>query len=236
MIEIGGAPILWHIMKHYSHFGFNDFIVCCGYKGYLIKEYFADYYLHRSDVTFDFSDGGAVTMHNNVAEPWRVTLVDTGLETQTGGRIKRIQGYVGGEDFMMTYGDGVSNVDLNALLLRHRNDGNVATLTAVQPGGRYGVLELDNDKNRVVGFREKAKEDSNWINAGFMALTPEVFGYIDGDETIFERGPLEALSANGKLGVHRHHGYWQCMDTQRDRDALEILWNENRAPWRLWES
>jgi glucose-1-phosphate cytidylyltransferase len=234
MIEIGDAPILWHIMKYYLHFGFNEFVICCGYKGYVIKEYFADYYLHRSDVTFDFSNNNSMIVHSNIAEPWKVTLVDTGRDTQTGGRIKRIQKYIGDETFMMTYGDGVSNIDLNALLAEHIASGNVATLTAVQPSGRYGVLDLDDDKNIVVGFREKAKEDSNWINAGFMVIEPDVFNYIDGDNTIFERTPLERLSASGKLGVYRHYGYWQCMDTQRDKSALEWYWAKNRAPWKVW--
>lgn len=236
MIEIGGMPILWHIMKYYTNFGYTDFIICCGYKGYVIKEYFADYYLHRSDVTFDFAGGGSMIVHNNVAEPWKVTLVDTGLNTQTGGRIKRIQKYIGKQPFMMTYGDGVGNIDLKALLQQHKASGCTATLTAVQPSGRYGVLDLDEDKNRVVGFREKAKEDCNWINAGFMVLEPEVFDYIDGDSTAFENVPLERLSRDGQLSVYRHYDYWQCMDTQRDKYALEALWGENRAPWRVWEN
>lgn len=235
MIEIGGAPILWHIMKYYSHYGYTDFIVCCGYKGYAIKEYFADYYLHRSDVTFDFRNGGNMMVHSNVAEPWQVTLVDTGLHTQTGGRIKRIKSYVGDEPFMMTYGDGVGNVDLAALLQQHQATGHAVTLTAVQPSGRYGVLDLDEDKNRVLGFREKAKEDSNWINAGFMVVEPEVFDYIEGDSVPFEGAPLEGLSRNGRLGVYRHYQYWQCMDTQRDKYALDTLWSQNKAPWKVWE-
>ena len=235
MIEIGGLPILWHILKFYSHFGFNEFIICCGYKGHMIKEYFADYYLHRSDVTFDFSDGNKMIVHSNIAEPWKVTLVDTGLNTQTGGRIRRIRPYVGSEPFMMTYGDGVGDIDLNALLDQHKKSGMTATLTSVQPRGRYGVLDLDEDKNYVIGFREKAKEDSTWINAGFMILEPKIFEYLDGDKCIFEREPLEKLSLEKKLGVYRHYGYWQCMDTQRDRGALEYLWNTNRAPWKVWE-
>lgn len=235
MIEIGGAPILWHILKIYSHFGFDEFIICCGYKGDIIKMYFADYYLHRSDVTFDFSDGNKMIVHNNLAEPFKVTLVDTGISTQTGGRIRRIRPYVGDEPFMMTYGDGVGNVDINALLAQHKASGMAVTLTAVQPSGRYGVLDLDDDKNRVVGFREKAREDSNWINAGFMVLEPEVFEYLDSDNCILERKPLEILSAKGNLGVYRHYGFWQCMDTQRDKNALEALWERNKAKWKLWE-
>ncbi|MCL2035498.1 MAG: glucose-1-phosphate cytidylyltransferase [Oscillospiraceae bacterium] len=235
MIEIGGAPILWHIMKYYSHFGYNEFIICCGYKGYVIKEFFADYYLHRSDITFDFADGNNIIVHSNIAEPWKVTVVDTGQKTQTGGRIKRIRDYVKDTPFMMTYGDGVGNIDIGALASHHKSSGMAATLTAVQPSGRYGVLDLDEDKNRVVGFREKAREDSNWINAGFMVLEPEVFDYIDGDSTFFEREPLERMSADDKLGVYRHNGYWQCMDTQRDKNVLEALWNQNRAPWKVWK-
>ena len=235
MLEIGGAPILWHIMKIYSSFGFDEFVVCCGYKGYVIKEYFADYYLHRSDVTFDFSAENKMIVHNNVAEPWKVTLVDTGLNTQTGGRIKRVRPYLGEETFMMTYGDGVGDIDMDGLLERHKASGMTVTMTAVQPSGRYGVLDLDESKNCVVGFREKAKEDANWINAGFMVMEPSVYDYIDGDLTILEREPLEHLSSEEKLGVHRHYGYWQCMDTQRDKDALEYLWNSGKAPWKAWE-
>ena len=234
MIEIGGMPILWHILKIYSFFGFNEFIICCGYKGYIIKEYFADYYLHRSDITFDFSAENKMIVHCNVAEPWKVTLVDTGLSTQTGGRIKRIRPYTGNDTFMMTYGDGVSDINVYDLLKQHKKSRAAATLTAVQPSGRYGVLELDEDKNRVVGFREKAQEDANWINAGFMVLEPEVFDYLDGDSSIFERSPLEKLTIEKKLGVYKHYGYWQCMDTQRDKSALEALWNNGDAPWKLW--
>ena len=185
MIEIGGKPILWHIMKYYSSYGFNEFIICCGYKGYVIKEYFADYYLHRSDVTFDFANNNEMIIHNNVAEPWKVTVVDTGLHTMTGGRLKRIQKYVGDQTFMMTYGDGVSDIDLDALLEFHRVHKKAATLTAIQPGGRFGVLDID-DNETVRQFSEKAKEDGGWINAGFMVLEPEVFDYIEGDDTFFE--------------------------------------------------
>jgi glucose-1-phosphate cytidylyltransferase len=234
MIEIGGYPILWHIMKMYSACGFNDFVICCGYRGYMIKEYFANYYLRHSDVTFDFSDKNRMHIHNNAAEPWKVTLADTGEKTQTGGRILRIRPYTEGQPFLMTYGDGVGNININALVEQHRKSGLSATLTAVQPVGRYGVLDLDEDKNCVVGFREKAKEDTNWINAGFMVLEQEVFDFIDGDKTFFEREPLERLGAHGKLGVYRHNGYWQCMDTQRDKSALEHLWNSENAPWKIW--
>lgn len=236
MIEIGGAPILWHIMKFYSHFGYNDFVICCGYKGYVIKQYFADYYLHRADVTFDFSKNNYMTVHNNVAEPWRVTVVDTGLETQTGGRIKRIQKYIGNERFLMTYGDGVSNIDLNELISRHSDSGNIVTLSAIQPGGRYGVLTIDDSEGLVIGFREKAREDGGWVNAGFMVMEPEIFDYIDHDSTVLERAPLEKLSADRELGVYKHYGFWQCMDTQRDRGTLEKLWNNGQALWKVWES
>ncbi len=234
MITIGDQPILWHIMKIYSHYGFHDFIVCCGYKGHMIKEYFADYYLHRSDVTFDFSANNRMTVHENVAEPWRVTLVDTGLNTQTGGRIKRVQKYIGNEPFMLTYGDGVSDINLHALLEQHRKSGKTVTLTGIQPGGRFGVLDLQDDT--VTGFREKAKEDGGWINGGFMVMEPEVFDYLSLDEScVLERTPLETLAKDGKLGIYKHGGFWQCMDTQRDRGKLEKLWSNGGAPWKLWE-
>ena len=234
MIEIGDAPILWHIMKYYSCFGFNDFIICCGYKGYVIKEYFADYYLHRSDITFDFSNGNEMIIHNNVAEPWRVTVVDTGLYTQTGGRIKRIKKYISNETFMMTYGDGVSNIDIHKLVEQHKSTNNIVTLSAIQPGGRFGVLDIDENDRKVIGFREKATEDAGWINAGFMVMEPAVFNYINEDKTIFEREPLESLSAEEKLGVYKHYGFWQCMDTQRDKYHLESIWEKNMAPWKVW--
>ena len=234
MIEVGDAPILWHIMKYYSSYGFNEFIICCGYKGYVIKEYFADYYLHRSDVTFDFANNNEMIIHNNVAEPWKVTVVDTGLHTMTGGRLKRIQKYVGDQTFMMTYGDGVSDIDLNALLEFHRVHKKAATLTAIQPGGRFGVLDID-DNETVRQFSEKAKEDGGWINAGFMVLEPEVFDYIEGDDTFFEKEPLENLALDGKLAAYRHEGFWKCMDTMRDKGMLDELWNSGQAPWKRWE-
>lgn len=234
MIEVGDAPILWHIMKYYSSYGFNEFIICCGYKGYVIKEYFADYYLHRSDITFDFSDNNKMIVHNNVAEPWKVTVIDTGLNTMTGGRLKRIQKYVGNETCMMTYGDGVSDVDLDALLKFHREHGKAATLTAIQPGGRFGVLDID-DSQTVRQFSEKAKEDGGWINAGFMVLEPKVFSYIEGDNTIFETEPLEKLAKQGELVAYRHEGFWKCMDTMRDKAVLDQLWNSGQAPWKIWE-
>lgn len=232
MITIGDQPILWHIMKYYSHFNFHDFVICCGYKGHVIKEYFADYYLHRSDVTFDFSAENRMTVHQNVAEPWRVTLVDTGLNTQTGARVKRVQKYIGDEPFMLTYGDGVSDVDLNALLAQHRTSGKTVTLTGVQPGGRFGVLDLEGQT--VTGFREKAKEDGGWVNGGFMVMEPEVFGCLSTEENcVLERGPMEELAEAGKLGIYKHTGFWQCMDTQRDRAKLEALWSASQAPWKV---
>ena len=234
MIEVGDAPILWHIMKYYSSYGFNEFIICCGYKGYVIKEYFADYYLHRSDITFDFSDNNKMIVHNNVAEPWKVTVIDTGLNTMTGGRLKRIQKYVGNETCMMTYGDGVSDVDLDALLKFHREHGKAATLTAIQPGGRFGVLDID-DSQTVRQFSEKAKEDGGWINAGFMVLEPEAFSYIEGDQIYFEKEPLENMAKDGKLAAYRHEGFWKCMDTMRDKGMLDELWNSGKAPWKCWE-
>ncbi|MDR1192626.1 MAG: glucose-1-phosphate cytidylyltransferase [Peptococcaceae bacterium] len=235
MIEIGGAPILWHIMKYYSHHGVNDFIICCGYKGYMIKEYFADYYLHRSDITFDFSRGGDMTVHSNVAEPWRVTVVDTGLETQTGGRIRRVRRYIGDERFLMTYGDGVSDIDLPGLLAAHERSAKTVTLSAIQPGGRFGVLDINDRDDTITGFHEKAKEDGGWINAGFMVMEPGVFDYLDDDATVLERAPLERLSAGGDLGVYKHRGFWQCMDTARDKSLLESLWERGDAPWKVWD-
>ena len=233
MITIGEQPILWNIMKYYSAFGCNDFVICCGYKGHIIKEYFADYYLHRSDVTFDFSAENHMTVHQNVAEPWRVTLVDTGLNTQTGGRIARVRKYLGDEPFMLTYGDGVSDVDLNALLAQHKSSGKTVTLTGVQPGGRFGVLELEGET--IVSFREKAKADGGWINGGFMVMEPGVFDYLSAEEScVLERGPLETLAQEGMLGIYKHPGFWQCMDTQRDRLLLEDYWESENAPWRVW--
>lgn len=235
MITIGEQPILWHIMKYYSHFGFYDFVVCCGYKGHAIKEYFADYYLHCSDVTFDFSEKNKMVIHENIAEPWRVTLVDTGLYAQTGARVKRIQRYIKDEAFLLTYGDGVSNVDLNALLKRHRETGVAVTLTAIQPGSHFGVLDIDSSGERIISFREKSKEDGNWINGGFMVMEPEVFQYLNSDDNcVLERVPLETLAKEGKLGIYKHYGYWQCMDTQRDRYFLESHWNNGTAPWKVW--
>lgn len=220
MIEIGDQPILWHIMKYYSYYGVNDFIICAGYKQHIIKEYFANYYLHRSDITFDFTANNHITVHNNVAEPWKVTVVDTGLNTMTGGRIKRVKNYIGNETFMMTYGDGVCDVDLNKLLAFHKQHGKLATMTAIQPGGRFGTLEIQNDFT-ISRFAEKRKEDGGWINGGFMVLDPKVIDYIEDDSTTFEREPLERLSSEGQLVAYQHDGFWQCMDTLRDKEKLE---------------
>lgn len=233
MIEIGGMPILWHVMKSYSYYGFNEFIICCGYKAHMIKEYFADYYLHRSDITFDFSQENSMTIHNNFAEPWKVTVIDTGLNTMTGGRIKRIKEYVNNDQFMLTYGDGVCDVDIEKLLEYHNNHGKIATLTAIQPEGRFGVLDLDG-KSFINSFREKSKNDSGWVNGGFMVLKPEIFDYIEGDSTVFEKEPLEALAKKGELVAYKHDGFWQCMDTQRDKELLEKLIASNNAPWMKW--
>ena len=233
MIEIGGKPILWHIMKIYSAFGYNEFIICCGYKAHMIKEYFANYFLHSSDVTFDFTDNNKMTLHSNFAEPWKVTLVDTGLNTMTGGRIKRIQSYVGNEPFMLTYGDGVCNVDIDKLVKFHKDHGKIATMTAVYVGQRFGVLDIDNN-GYINSFREKRKDDGSTINGGFMVLNPEIFDYIKGDETVFEEEPLETVARNGELKAYHHNGFWQCMDTQRDKMQLEKMWVSENAPWKIW--
>ena len=233
MIEIGGKPILWHIMKYYSSFGFNEFIICCGYKQHVIKEWFANYYLHNSDITLDFTKGNEMTVHNNVAVPWKVTMIDTGLNTMTGGRIKRIQPYVGNEPFMLTYGDGVSNVDLNALVRFHQEHGKIATMTAVNVGQQFGVLEIDKD-GTINKFREKNDSDGGVINAGYMVLNPEIFDYIDGDDTVFEKKPLETVAAEGQLKAYMHKGFWKCMDTQRDKEQLEKMIASGEAPWMVW--
>ena len=235
MVEVGGQPILWHIMKQYSFYGFNDFVICCGFKGHEIKEYFADYYLHRSDITFDFTDNNKMTVHSNVAEPWKVTLVDTGQQTQTGSRIKRIHKYVEDESFFLTYGDGVSDIDLCSLLSFHREQHKTVTISAVQPGGRFGVLDFGDDA-MVSGFREKATADGGWINAGFMVCESGIFDYLgDEDSCVLEREPFQRLASDGQMTAYRHRGFWQCMDTQRDRGLLESLWNSNNPPWRIWE-
>lgn len=233
MIEIGEQPILWHIMKHYSQYGFNDFVICLGYKQYVVKEYFADYFLHTSDVTFDLAKN-EMQVHNNYSEPWRVTLVDTGLHTMTGGRIKRIRDYIGDETFMLTYGDGVSNVDLDALVAFHKQHGKIATLTGVNIGQRFGVMDVDSD-GHIREFREKNDDDGKIVNGGFMVLEPGVFDYIEGDDTVFEKAPLEQLAKDGQLMVYRHDGFWKCMDTQRDKMQLEQMWQKGNAPWKLWK-
>lgn len=233
MIELGGMPILWHIMKLYSHHGYNEFVICAGYKQHVIKEWFGDYFLHNSDVTFDFSHGNKVIVHAEHAEPWKVTVVDTGLHTLTGGRLKRIKRFVGEEPFLMTYGDGVCDVNIPALIEHHRKCGKLATLTAVQPEGRFGTMDMDGDK--INSFREKSKKDTGWINGGFMVLDPKVLDYIDGDNTMFEREPLERLAQDGQLADYRHYGFWQCMDTLRDKQRLEELWNSGKAPWKVWD-
>ncbi|MCR8746697.1 glucose-1-phosphate cytidylyltransferase [Romboutsia lituseburensis] len=234
MIEIGNNPILWHIMKTYSYYGFNDFIICCGYKGYLIKEYFANYYLHRSDITFDFSKDNQITVHSNVVEPWRVTLVDTGLDTMTGGRLKRVKEYIGDETFMLTYGDGVSDVNISELIENHKNSKKSATITAVQPDGRFGVLNIDKTDSSIISFKEKDKSDSGWINGGYMVLEPEIFKYIEDDSTILENYPLETMAKNNMLNAYKHNGFWQCMDTQRDKHLLENMWKNDNAKWKVW--
>jgi len=234
MIEIDGNPILWHVMKIYSHYGYNEFIICCGYKGYTIKEYFADYYMHRSDVTFDFANGNHMKIHSNISEPWKVTLIDTGLDTMTGGRIKRVKDYIGNEPFMLTYGDGVSDVNISKLVEFHQKHGKLATLTAIRPGGRFGTLEINKDFG-ISSFAEKKREDGGWINGGFMVLDPEVIKYIDGDRTTFERYPLEQLAKTGQLQAYMHDGFWQCMDTMRDKILLEELLEKGTAPWKVWE-
>ena len=232
MIEIGGYPILWHIMKIYSHYGFNDFIICGGYKSYMIKEYFADYYLRRSDVTFDFTENNKTIIHHNVAEPWKVTIVHTGSNTQTGGRLKRVSSYINNQRFLLTYGDGLSDINLNALIQHHEKSQKAVTLTAVQPGGRFGVLDIQGDT--VTAFKEKAVEDGGWVNGGFMVAEAELLNAIEGDSTVLERAPLEKLSASGGLGVYKHHGFWQCMDTQRDKHSLENMWETDTAKWKVW--
>ena len=233
MIEIGGKPMLWHIMKMYSAHGVNDFVICCGYRGYVIKEYFANYFLHMSDVTFDLQRN-SMEVHQRNAEPWRVTLVDTGDSTMTGGRIRRIADYVKDEEaFCLTYGDGVSDVDLTALMAFHRAHGLMATITATYPLGRFGTLELRDDQ-RVASFKEKPKGDGGMINGGFFVLSPRVIDLIDGDDTTWEREPLERLAEQGELKAYRHEGFWQCMDTLRDVRLLESLWREGKAPWKRW--
>ena len=230
MVEIGGMPILWHIMKWYSKFGINEFIICAGYKQNMIKEFFANYYLHKADVTFDFEHGGKMITHADHSEKWLVTVVDTGLNTMTGGRIKRMKEYIGNEAFCMTYGDGVSDVDINELIAFHKSEGHIATLTGVQPEGRFGIMDFDG--TNIQSFREKSKDDTGWINGGFFVLEPKVFDYLTGgDECVFEREPLTKLAQEGQLDCYKHDGFWQCMDTLREKEKLEALWASGNAPW-----
>jgi glucose-1-phosphate cytidylyltransferase len=233
MVEIGGRPILWHIMKLYSHHGIQDFVICCGYKGYIIKEYFANYFLHMSDVTFNMQNN-KMEVHQSYGEPWKVTLVDTGENTLTGGRLKRVAAYIKDEElFFFTYGDGVADVDISSQVIFHRQHGKLATITAVQPPGRYGSLDLDG--MLVRGFAEKPKGDGGWINGGFFVLSPKVLDYIEGDTTSWEAGPLEVIAGQGELAAFEHGGFWQPMDTLRDKNNLEKLWQSGKAPWKVWK-
>ena len=232
MIEIGEEPILWHIMKHYSKYGFNEFIICLGYKSFVVKDYFANYYLHTSDVTFDLGTNDTEYL-SSTTENWKVTLAETGLNTMTGGRIKRVQHYIGNETFMLTYGAGVSDVNLHKLLKFHKDHGKIGTITAVSAGQRFGVLGLG-DGDVVTQFREKKDDDSSTINGGFMVMEPDIFNYLEGDKTVFENAPLETLASEGQLMAYRHNGFWHCMDTQRDKKHLEELWQTGHAPWKTW--
>lgn len=234
MIEIGGMPIMWHIMKLYSFYGFNEFVICAGYKQHIIKEWFADYFIHNSDITFDFTDNNKMIVHNVYFENWKVTIIDTGLQTLTGGRIKRVKDFIGNEPFMMTYGDGVSNINIRSLLDFHNSHNKLATLSAVLPEGRFGVLDING--NQIQSFREKSRDDMGMINGGFMVLDPKVIDYIDGDLTMFEREPLEGLAQDKELMCYKHTGFWQCMDTLRDKEKLEKLWASGQAPWRVWSN
>jgi len=231
MIEIGGKPVLWHILKTYSHHGINDFIICLGYRGYIIKEYFANYFLHTSDVTFDLSNN-KLEVHQKHAEPWRITLVDTGEHTQTGGRLKRIANYLDGETFCFTYGDGLADIDIAAELAFHRINKTLATMCAVQPPGRFGAIDITG--NRITRFEEKPSGDGTWINGGYFILEPDVLRYIDGDDCVWERGPLENLAKDGQLSAYSHNGFWHPMDTLRDKVKLEEFWQANKAPWKVW--
>jgi glucose-1-phosphate cytidylyltransferase len=233
LVEIGGRPILWHIMKIYSAHGLNEFIICCGYKGDMIKNYFRDYIFSVSDVTFDLR-GNRMDLHRNGVEPWRVTLVDTGEKTMTGGRVKRVRRYIGNETFCMTYGDGVADIDVTALVDFHRKSDALATVTAVRQPGRFGALSLVPGESRVLGFREKANEDGGYINGGFFVIEPDAHEYIESDDTVWEREPMERLASKGRLAAYRHRGYWQNMDTLRDRNVLEALWQSGEAPWKIW--
>ena len=232
MVEIGGQPILWHIMKYYSEFGFNDFVICLGYKQYVVKEYFAQYFLHTADITFDLANNRMEVLHKH-AEPWKVTLVDTGLMTMTGGRIKRVREYLGEEPFLLTYGDGVSNVDIHALVKFHESHGRICTITGVNVGQQFGVMAID-ESGQIREFREKNDDDGRIVNGGFMVMNPKIFDYIEGDDTVLEKAPLENLAKDGQLMVYQHHGFWKCMDTQRDHKQLEEMWDGGNAPWKIW--
>jgi glucose-1-phosphate cytidylyltransferase len=232
MVEIGGMPILWHIMKIYSSYGFNDFVVCLGYKGYLVKEYFANYFLHQSDVTIDLSNN-SINVHNTQAEPWKITLVDTGFESMTGGRIKRIQQHIGNETFMLTYGDGVGNINIKELVDFHKKQGKYCTVTSVQPSGRFGALNIG-DQSEVHSFLEKPKGDGSWINGGFFVCEPQVFDYIEGDSTTWEKEPMEKIASEGNMVAFKHEGFWKPMDTLRDKHELEQDWNNGTAKWKNW--
>lgn len=234
MIEIGGMPILWHIMKEYSYYGFNEFIICAGYKQSVIKEWFSNYFLHTSDITFDFTNGNEIMIHNKHVEPWKVTVVDTGLNTQTGGRIKRIKDYVGDEDFMLTYGDAVGDINIRELLDYHNKNGKIGTVSVYNFGQNKGVLDISKD-GIVKAFREKSDVDGDLINIGFMVFSPKIFDYIDGDNTVFEKEPMNSLVSNGELMSYLHKGFWQCMDTLREKENLENLWGNGNAPWKVWK-
>jgi glucose-1-phosphate cytidylyltransferase len=233
MVEIGELPIIWHIMKIYSSHGINDFIICCGYKGYVIKEYFANYYLHRSDVTFDLQ-ANKMEVHRNSSEPWRLTLVDTGEGSMTGGRLRRVKEYIGDETFCLTYGDGLSDVNIKDLITFHKQQNKLATLTAAQPPGRFGAFNLPHGETQIATFKEKPEGDGAWVNSGFFVLEPAVIDYIEGDKTVWEKEPMERLAQDGQLSAFKHHGFWQPMDTLRDKQVLEQLWNNENPPWKTW--
>lgn len=235
MVELGGMPILWHIMKIYSSHGFRDFVICAGYKQHVIKKYFSDYFLHTSDVTFDFTEGeNKMIVPNNNSEPWKVTVVDTGLNTMTGGRVKRVKQYIGSEPFMLTYGDGVADINISELLKFHKNHGKMVTMSAYNAGQRFGVLDIDKD-GKILDFREKTQSDGNLINIGFMVCEPGFVDFIEGDQTVLEKQPLEKMASLGELMAYKHNGYWQCMDTLREKNVLEDLWARGEAPWKVWK-
>jgi glucose-1-phosphate cytidylyltransferase len=235
MIEIGGKPILWHIMKHYSSYGYNEFVICAGYKQHAIKEYFANYYLYQSDITFDFTSTNEINIHHNYSEPWKITIVDTGLSTMTGGRVKRIQKYVGNEPFMLTYGDGLSDIDITKLVEFHMAHGKTVTMSAYNIGQRFGILDISED-GHITAFREKARDDGGLINIGFMVINPNFFNFIEGDSTILEKTPMETMASMSQLMSYKHDGFWQCMDNLREKELLEELWESGSAPWKRWDA